>query len=119
HARSAMASGAPPVDWASAELLAYATLLTDGWSLRLTGQDTERGTFGHRNAVLHDVKTGASWNALEHLTEVQGQCTVQNSPLSEMGCLGFEFGYSLDFPDALVAWEAQFGDFANNAQVIL
>ncbi len=117
--RLAMADEKQPLDWATAELLAFATLLADGYSVRLTGQDTERGTFSQRHAVLHDVRTGATWTPLQHLSDVQGNCTVLNSPLSELGCVGFEFGYSLDYPDALVAWEAQFGDFVNGAQIII
>jgi 2-oxoglutarate dehydrogenase E1 component len=117
--RAAMAQGKQPLDWAAAEALAYATLLTEGYSVRLTGQDTERGTFSHRHAVLHDVKTGACYYPFQNLSPVQADCTILNSPLSEVGCLGFEFGYSLDYPDALVAWEAQYGDFANSAQVII
>jgi 2-oxoglutarate dehydrogenase E1 component len=117
--RAAMAKGTMPLDWASGELLAFATILDDGYPVRVTGQDTERGTFTQRHAVLHDVKTGEQYVALANLSRKQGHCRIINSPLSEMGCLGFEFGYSLDFPDALVAWEAQFGDFVNNAQVIV
>ncbi len=117
--RREMAEGKRPLDWSAGEALAFATLLTEGYALRLTGQDTERGTFTHRHAVLHDAKTGAMHTPLRHLSPKQGRCDIFNSPLSEMGCLGFEFGYSLDYPDALVAWEAQFGDFANNAQVII
>jgi 2-oxoglutarate dehydrogenase E1 component len=117
--RSAMARGEIPLDWSAGENLAYATLLTSGTHVRLTGQDTERGTFGHRNAVLHDVKTGAIYVPLQDLGPGQARFEVYNSPLSETGCMGFEFGYSLDYPDALVLWEAQFGDFANGAQVII
>ena len=105
------------VDWGAAENLAYATLLTAGTRLRLTGQDTQRGTFAHRQAVLHDQKTGNTAFPLGDFKP--GIAEVINSPLSEMACMGFEFGYSLDYPDALVAWEAQFGDFANNAQVMI
>ena len=117
--RAAMAHGETPLDWSAGENLAYATLLRAGTHVRLTGQDTERGTFGHRNAVLHDVKTGATYVPLQDLGPGQGRFEVYNSPLSETGCMGFEFGYSLDYPDALVLWEAQFGDFANGAQVII
>ncbi|HEX4622706.1 MAG TPA: 2-oxoglutarate dehydrogenase E1 component, partial [Myxococcaceae bacterium] len=118
-ARRAMAARQLPLDWAAGEALGFASLLTDGYSLRLSGQDSQRGTFSHRHSVLHDVKTGATWVPLAHLSDAQGDCTLLNSPLSEVGCLGFELGYSLDYPDALVAWEAQFGDFANGAQVII
>ena len=117
--RLAMSRGDVPLDWSAGETLAYATLLGSGTHVRLTGQDTERGTFGHRNAVLHDAKTGAIYVPLSHLGAGQARFEVYNSPLSETGCLGFEFGYSLDYPDALVLWEAQFGDFANGAQVII
>src|SRR5262249_41395380 len=117
--RAAMARGEAPLDWSAGENLAYATLLRAGTHVRLTGQDTERGTFGHRNAVLHDVKTGATYTPLRDLGPGAGAFEVYNSPLSETGCMGFEFGYSLDYPEALVLWEAQFGDFANGAQVII
>ncbi len=117
--RGQMARGELPLDWGSAENLAYASLLTQKVHVRLTGQDTERGTFGHRNAVLHDARTGATFTALSAIETGQAVFEVFNSPLSETGCMGFEFGYSLDYPDALVLWEAQFGDFANGAQVII
>jgi 2-oxoglutarate dehydrogenase E1 component len=117
--RAAMARGEAPLDWAAGENLAYATLLQGGIPVRLTGQDTERGTFGHRNAVLHDSRTGATYTALSNLGPGAATFEVYNSPLSETGCVGFEFGFSLDYPDALVLWEAQFGDFANGAQVII
>src|SRR6185295_5369938 len=117
--RRAMARGEHLLDWSAGETLGYASLLTDGFNVRLTGQDTERGTFTHRHAVLHDVKTGGRYVSLDHLAKAQGAFQVYNSPLSELGCLGFEYGYSLDCPDCLVVWEAQFGDFANGAQVII
>ncbi|MGZ6097400.1 MAG: 2-oxoglutarate dehydrogenase E1 component [Myxococcaceae bacterium] len=117
--RAAMGRGEIPLDWSAGENLAYATLLKTGTHVRLTGQDTERGTFGHRNAVLHDVKTGATYVPLQDLGPGAARFEIYNSPLSETGCMGFEFGYSLDYPDALVLWEAQFGDFANGAQVII
>ncbi len=117
--RQQMLSGEAAIDWGTAEMLAYATLVTEGYRVRVTGQDTERGTFAHRHAVLHDMLTGASAFPLGSLESGQGVAEVVNSPLSEMACLGFEFGYSLDYPDALVAWEAQFGDFANNGQVMI
>jgi 2-oxoglutarate dehydrogenase E1 component len=117
--RAAMARGEIPLDWSAGENLAYATLLKGGTHVRLTGQDTERGTFGHRNAVLHDVKTGATYVPLQDLGPDAARFEIYNSPLSETGCMGFEFGYSLDYPEALVLWEAQFGDFANGAQVII
>jgi 2-oxoglutarate dehydrogenase E1 component len=117
--RAAMARGEAPLDWSAGETLAYATLLHAGTHVRLTGQDTERGTFGHRNAVIHDARTGATYTPLADLGPDAGRFEVYNSPLSETGCMGFEFGYSLDYPEALVLWEAQFGDFANGAQVII
>ncbi len=117
--RKKMIAGEEPLDWGAGEMLAYATLVGEGYSLRLTGQDTERGTFAHRHAVLHDTLTGNTAFPLGSLGAKQGRTVVLNSPLSEMACMGFEFGYSLDYPDALVVWEAQFGDFANNGQVMI
>jgi 2-oxoglutarate dehydrogenase E1 component len=105
------------IDWGTGETLAYATLLEAGYRVRVTGQDSERGTFAHRQSVLHDQATGRSAFPLGDLKPGFG--TVINSPLSEMACMAFEYGYSLDCPDALIAWEAQFGDFANNAQVMI
>ncbi|NLX99725.1 MAG: 2-oxoglutarate dehydrogenase E1 component [Rhodopirellula sp.] len=117
--RRAMAEGEQPVDWSAAEALALATLSIDGYRIRLSGQDTGRGTFSHRHAILHDVEDGRTYVPLRHVAEDQAPVDIINSPLSEAGCLGFEYGYSLDYPDALVAWEAQFGDFWNVAQVIV
>ena len=117
--RREMARGDRPVDWATAEAAAMASLLVDGRTIRMTGQDCQRGTFSQRHAVLHDVKTGKSYTPLENLSADQGKLELQNSPLSEAGVLGFEYGYSLDCPDGLVLWEAQFGDFWNCAQVIV
>jgi 2-oxoglutarate dehydrogenase E1 component len=117
--RRAMAEIGLPLDWAAGEALAFASLATEGHPVRLTGQDSERGTFSHRHAVLHDVETGATWTPLQHLDPAQAGVTIANSPLSEVGVLGFEYGYSLDCPDGLVMWEAQFGDFSNVAQVIV
>ncbi|MGE5177668.1 MAG: 2-oxoglutarate dehydrogenase E1 component [Bacteroidota bacterium] len=117
--RKEMAEGKRPLDWAAGEALAFATLAVEGYRVRLTGQDTERGTFSHRHAVLHDVKTDAGYTPLQHLAQNQAEVEIRNSPLSEAGCMGFEYGYSLETPDGLVAWEAQFGDFANAAQVIV
>ncbi|MBK7863147.1 MAG: 2-oxoglutarate dehydrogenase E1 component [Archangiaceae bacterium] len=116
--RDALA-GKAALDWGTGEMLAYATLVTEGYRVRVTGQDTERGTFAHRHAVLHDMATGKTAFPLGTLHPGQAIAEVINSPLSEMACMGFEFGYSLDYPDALVAWEAQFGDFANNGQVMI
>jgi 2-oxoglutarate dehydrogenase E1 component len=117
--RRSMARGERALDWAAGEALAFATLATDGSRVRMSGQDTERGTFSHRHAVLHDVETGARWMPLAHLDPGQAPVEIYNSPLSEAGVLGFEYGYSLDCPDGLVLWEAQFGDFCNGAQVIV
>lgn len=103
------------VVWGTAEILAYASLLADGTPIRLTGQDCRRGTFSHRHAVLYDTKSGESFAPLSEI----GNFEVFDSPLSEAGVLGFEYGYSLDYPDRLVIWEAQFGDFLNTAQVIV
>jgi len=107
------------LQWSEGESLAYATLLSEGYSIRVSGQDSERGTFSHRHAVLHDVKTGANFVPLRQFPTGQAHFDVFNSPLSEMGVLGFEYGYSLDVPDGLTIWEAQFGDFANGAQIII
>ena len=119
EARRAMASGERLFDWAAAEALAFATLLQEGIPVRLSGQDSERGTFGHRHAILRDIHTGARYCPLENVGPNQGRFTVVNSPVSELGVLGFEYGYSLDSPEGLVIWEAQFGDFCNVAQVIV
>jgi 2-oxoglutarate decarboxylase len=105
--------------WAHAESLAYASLLTEGIPIRLTGQDTERGTFSQRHLVLHDPKTGQEHCAMQHLPGALAPMELHNSPLSEMACVGFEYGYSQEGPETLVLWEAQFGDFVNSAQVII
>ncbi len=115
--RSALEDGG--IDWGHAEALAFASLLVDGIPIRLTGQDSERGTFSHRHAVLHDVNTGATYTPMQHLDEAAASFEIYNSPLSEYACLGFEYGYSAAAPEALVLWEAQFGDFANGAQIII
>jgi multifunctional 2-oxoglutarate metabolism enzyme len=107
------------IDFGQAEALAFGTLLTDGVHIRLTGQDTERGTFSHRHLVLHDENTGLEYTPMQHLEEASAPFELYNSPLSEIACLGFEYGYSAASPSALVLWEAQFGDFANAAQVIV
>jgi len=108
-----------PIDWGTAELLAYGTLLAEGHSIRLSGQDCQRGTFSHRHAVLVDQACGERYAPLGALAQGDTRYTVLNSSLSEAGVLGFEFGYAMDAPEALVIWEAQFGDFANGAQVII
>jgi 2-oxoglutarate dehydrogenase E1 component len=107
------------IDWAQGEGLAYASLLTQGTPVRLTGQDAERGTFSHRHLVLHDAKTGHRVSPIQSLPGARAPMELHNSPLSEIACLGFEYGYSMEAPDSLVLWEAQFGDFANSAQVII
>ncbi|HLR81443.1 MAG TPA: 2-oxoglutarate dehydrogenase E1 component [Bacillota bacterium] len=105
-------------DWGTGELVAYASILNDGIPIRLTGQDSERGTFAHRHVVLNDEKTNEKYSPMHGLDEAKASFDVHNSPLSEAGVLGFEYGYSVHSPDTLVIWEAQFGDFANAAQVI-
>jgi len=108
-----------PIDWGFAEALAFGTLLVEGTPIRLSGQDTERGTFSHRHAVLHDMETDATYTPLKQLDENQATFCVYNSLLSEAAVLGFDYGYSLDYPSMLCIWEAQFGDFANGAQVVI
>src|SRR5580658_9199340 len=105
-----MAGGKRPLDWAAGEALAFATLATEGRRVRLSGQDSQRGTFSQRHAVLHDVVDGHIYCPFAFLSADQGPVEIVNSPLSETGVLGFDYGYSLDDPEALVAWEAQFGD---------
>lgn len=117
--RRAMARGEQPLDWGAAESLAFATISLEGYRVRLHGQDVERGTFSHRHAVLHDVENGKTYMPLANLSPTQGPIEVYNSCLCETGVLGYEYGYSLDTPDGLICWEAQFGDFANVAQVII
>ena len=107
------------IDWGHAEGLAFASLLTEGIPIRLTGQDTERGTFSHRHLVLHDARSGERYTPMQHLDEAKAAFEAHNSPLSELAAVGFEYGYAAAAPDALVLWEAQFGDFVNGAQVIL
>jgi multifunctional 2-oxoglutarate metabolism enzyme len=115
------AQGGEParLDWAHAEALAFASLLTEGTPVRLTGQDTERGTFSQRHMVLHDAKTGQTVCPIQSLPEALAPFELHNSPLSELACMGFEYGYSQEAPETLVLWEAQFGDFVNSAQVIV
>jgi 2-oxoglutarate decarboxylase len=107
------------IDFGQAEALAFGSLLTDGVHIRLTGQDTERGTFSHRHLVLHDENTGLKYTPMQNLEDASAPFELYNSPLSEIACLGFEYGYSAASPSSLVLWEAQFGDFANAAQVII
>ncbi|MBV72011.1 MAG: 2-oxoglutarate dehydrogenase E1 component [Myxococcales bacterium] len=117
--REQMAKGKRPLDWGAAEALAFASLLADGTGIRLSGQDSGRGTFSHRHSVLSDFEDGTVYIPLNNLGVDQASFEVIDSPLSEAAVLGFEFGYSLDMPESLVIWEAQFGDFANGAQVII
>lgn len=117
--RREMAQGTKPLDWASAEAAAFATLLDAGHPIRMTGQDCQRGTFSQRHAVLHDTKNGKTYTPLANIGPDQAPLELYNSPLSEAGVLGFEYGYSLDSPNGLTIWEAQFGDFWNCAQVIV
>jgi 2-oxoglutarate dehydrogenase E1 component len=117
--RIAMGRGERPLDWGMAEQLALASILAGGQNVRLSGQDSSRGTFSQRHAVVTDQNTGAEHAPLAHLGAGAGELRLYDSPLSEAGVLGFEFGYALDYPDALVMWEAQFGDFVNGAQVHL
>jgi len=107
------------IDWGHAEALAFASLLTEGIPIRLTGQDTERGTFSHRHLVLHDAETGATVTPIQRLPGALAPFEVWNSPLSELATLGFEYGYATAASDSLVLWEAQYGDFINGAQVIV
>jgi 2-oxoglutarate dehydrogenase E1 component len=117
--RAAMGRGEIDLDWAAAEALALASLVAEGRRIRFSGQDSERGTFSHRHSVLHDVENGETYTPLCHITADQGPFEIINSPLSEAAVLGFDYGYSLDCPEGLVIWEAQFGDFVNAAQVII
>ncbi|HEX2210257.1 MAG TPA: 2-oxoglutarate dehydrogenase E1 component, partial [Longimicrobium sp.] len=112
-------NGEPNIDWGHAEALAFASLLAEGTPVRLTGQDVERGTFSHRHAVLRDASTGAPLNVFHTLPQAKASFEIHNSPLSEMAVVGFEYGYSVGDPQALVLWEAQFGDFVNGAQVMI
>jgi 2-oxoglutarate dehydrogenase E1 component len=106
-------------DWGLGEALAFASLLSEGTPIRLTGQDTQRGTFSHRHLVFHDAKTNATHAPIQHLGDARASFELYNSPLSEYACLGFEYGYAVELPNALVLWEAQFGDFDNGAQIII
>lgn len=117
--RTEMFNGKKPLNWATAELLAYGSLLNDGKWVRISGQDVERGTFSHRHAILHDITNDTKYNNLANISAKQGKFEIYNSFLSEYGVLGFEYGYALANPNALVIWEAQFGDFANGAQIMI
>jgi 2-oxoglutarate dehydrogenase E1 component len=117
--RRALFENEGELDWGLGEALAFASLLAEGTPVRLSGQDTARGTFSHRHLVLHDAKTNAEYAPIQHLSDAQASMEIYNSPLSEYACLGFEYGYSVELPHALVLWEAQFGDFNNGAQIII
>jgi 2-oxoglutarate dehydrogenase E1 component len=116
--REGVFDGKGKVDWAHAEILAFATILRDGVPIRLTGQDSQRGTFAQRHLVLHDMKTGKEFVPLHHISDAKASFVVYNSPLTEAAVLGYEYGYNVFAPETLVLWEAQFGDFANMAQVM-
>ena len=118
-ARAQMAKAEHGLDWAAAEALAFGSIAMEGFRVRLSGQDSRRGTFSHRHAVLYDYEDGHAYTPLRHLDPKQATVDIFNSPLSELAVLGFEYGYSLDTPNGLVLWEAQFGDFWNAAQVIV
>lgn len=118
-ARAKMAAGDQAMDWAMAESLAYGTLVKEGFSVRLSGQDVGRGTFSQRHAIWYDQSTNEKHIPLQHVSENQGTFEAHDSPLSEMAVMGFEYGYSLADPKTLTIWEAQFGDFANGAQVMI
>jgi 2-oxoglutarate dehydrogenase E1 component len=117
--RELMAAGERGLDWAAAEALAFATLTCEGVRVRLSGQDSQRGTFSQRHSVLHDYQNGTTYTPLQNLPGQTAPFEVFNSPLSEAGVLGFDYGYSIDYPTALVLWEAQYGDFWNGAQPIV
>ncbi len=119
NAREKMFAGQDALDWGAAESLAYASLVAEQVPVRLCGQDSQRGTFSHRHSVLHDVNNGATYMPLAHIAKPQGQIDIINSPLTEGAVLGFEYGYATAYPESLVVWEAQFGDFANAAQVYI
>lgn len=117
--REEIFSGQKPFNWAAAELMAFGSILEEGKWVRMSGQDVERGTFSHRHSVLHDVETGQQYNNLSFIKDGQGKFEIYNSLLSEFGVMGFEYGYSMANPNALVIWEAQFGDFVNGAQIMV
>jgi 2-oxoglutarate dehydrogenase E1 component len=116
--REALA-GEPAIDWGHAEQMAFASILSEGTNIRISGQDVERGTFSHRHAVLNDANTGKKFVPLSRLSGANGKIEIYNSALSELAVLGFEYGYSVAAPDTLTMWEGQFGDFANMAQPMI
>jgi 2-oxoglutarate dehydrogenase E1 component len=117
--REAIGVDEPAIEWGHAEALAFGSLLLDGVPIRLTGQDTVRGTFSQRHQTLFDAQTGAPWTPIQHVDGTRASFEAHNSPLSEYACLGFEYGYAVTVPDALVLWEAQFGDFVNGAEIVV
>ena len=119
EAKKAAIDSGQDIDWATAEALAFGTLLDEGYMVRLTGQDVGRGTFSQRHATLHDQKDARRYTPLQHIKSDQGVFEIFESPLSEYAVMGFEYGYSLADPQALVMWEGQFGDFVNGAQIII
>ncbi len=119
EARRKMFDDKASIDWGFAEALAFGSILENGFDIRLSGQDSQRGTFSHRHAVMIDVRNGAKWIPLNNISDKQGNFEVRNSPLSEFSVLGFDYGYSMTDPNTLVIWEAQFGDFVNSAQIII
>ncbi len=117
--RAALEGDEPRIEWGHAESLAFASLLTDGTAIRLTGQDTVRGTFAQRHQALYDTQSGEPYVPMQHLDGATASFEIHNSPLSEYACLGFEYGYAVTAPEALVLWEAQYGDFVNGAEIII
>ena len=117
--RAEMGAGKRPVDYGMAEALAFGSLVKAGVPVRLSGQDSRRGTFNQRHSVLLDIENEQEYIPLQHISAEQARCEIYNSTLSEAGVLGFEYGYSRDYPEALVLWEAQFGDFVNVAQAVI
>ncbi len=106
------------IEWALAESLAFASILQEGTPIRLTGQDSQRGTFAHRHIVLHDTDTNETYSPLHHIPNINASFSVHNSPLSEAAVVGYEYGYNVFAPETLVMWEAQYGDFSNTAQAL-